>query len=92
VYLGLVPGAAASPTDVRHFAGVLSLFGVFEATANGGVGGGSGRTRLLDVGTVVAGLPSFNPLQASVTLMPEHPDRELDDVGLTAERISLELG
>jgi len=93
VYLGLPSGASADPGDASHFVGVLSLFGVFESSADNGKGPGTGQTRVFEVTGVVAGLGAgFNPLQAALRLVPLNPDRGLDEVELTVGRISLDVG
>jgi tyrosinase len=86
VYIDLDDGVERDPA---RLIGVLSLFGVFEASleANGDVG----RTRLLEATGVVRALPSFDPFSARLTLIPANPDRDLAAVALTAERISLEV-
>ncbi len=75
--------------DPARLIGVLTLFGVFEASLeeNGNVG----RSRLLEATGVVRSLPGFNPFAARLTLVPTNPGRDLATVGLTAERISLEM-
>jgi tyrosinase len=85
VYLDLDDGVDRDPA---RLIGVLSLFGVFEASleANGNVG----RNRLLEATGVVRALPDFDPFAARLTLVPANPDRDLGSIGLTAERISLE--
>jgi tyrosinase len=85
VYLDLDDGVDRDPT---HLVGVLSLFGVYEASlpTNGNVG----RNRLLEATGVVRSLEGFDPFAARLTLVPANPDRDLDAVGLTVERISLE--
>lgn len=86
VYLGEV----ADQPDPDRLVGVLSLFGVFEASieANGNLG----RSRLLDATGVVRAVPDFDPFAATLTLVPTSPGRDLGSVGLTVERISLEVG
>jgi tyrosinase len=85
VYLDLDEGVDRDP---RRLIGVLSLFGVFEASLaeNGNVG----RSRLLEATGVARSLAGFNPFAARLTLVPANPDRDLSTVGVTAERISLE--
>jgi hypothetical protein len=92
VYLGLEPNASADPTDDRHYAGLISLFGVFEASRDDGRSEGSGQSRRLEVSSLVAGLgPEFNVLSALVRLVPSDPDRDLDSVHLNVGRISLNV-
>ena len=43
VYLGLDAGAAADPEDADHYVGLLSLFGVYEASRDDGTSSGAGR-------------------------------------------------
>jgi len=69
---------------------VLALFGAFEASIeeDGDVGFG----QPLEATSVVRDLPGFDPLAARLTLVPARPDRDLESVHLTVERISLEVG
>jgi tyrosinase len=85
VYLGL----EGNDPDPARLIGVLSLFGVFEASIE--ADGNVGRSRLLEATGVVRGLADFNPLAARLTLVPTHAEGDLAAVGLVAERISLEV-
>lgn len=84
----------APDSDPSRFVGLLSLFGVFEASRDtDGVASGSGQTRLFEVTTAVNDLGAgFNPLRPVVRLVPQDPERDLDGVGLTIGRISLDVG
>jgi hypothetical protein len=85
VYVDLDDGVERDPA---RLIGVLSLFGIFEASleSNGNVG----RNRLLEATGVVRAIPDFDPFAVRLTLVPANPDRDLAAVALTAERISLE--
>lgn len=92
VFLGLPSGAAADPDDAEHYAGVLSLFGVAEASRDDGTSSGSGSRRRLDVtGQVAAQAATLRPLSTSVRLVPVDADRDLAGADLTIERITLEF-
>jgi tyrosinase len=93
VYLGLTPGADADPHDAEHYAGVLSLFGVAEASRDDGTSSGSGQRRRIDVTAQVrAQATTLRPLDTSIRLVPVDPDPDLARVGLTIERVTLEFG
>lgn len=85
VYLGL-EGDQPDPT---RLIGVLSLFGVFEASIE--ADGNTGRSRLLEATGVVRALDAFEPFAARLTLVPSDTNRDLAAVGLVVERISLEV-
>lgn len=87
VYLGLDEGQVP---DESRLLGALSLFGVFESSLQRN--GALGSTRLLEATGVVQDLQGFDPLAARLTLIPSRQDRDLGSVGLTVERISLEVG
>ncbi len=92
VYLGLRAASDADPTDRTHFVGVLSLFGVFEASWDDGGFAASGQSRRFVVTSLVRGLGvGFDPLHAVVWLVPLDPDRDLDEVGLSVGRVSLDV-
>jgi tyrosinase len=76
--------------DPDRLLGLLSLFGVFESSLeeNGDLGG----SRLIEATSVVHNLPGFDPLSARLTLVPSRPDEDLESMGLTIERISLDVG
>jgi tyrosinase len=76
--------------DESRLLGALSLFGVFESSIERN--GDLGSNRLMDATAVVGGLPDFDPLAARLTLIPTREDRDLAAMGLTVERISLEVG
>jgi tyrosinase len=91
VFLGLEPGKPAAGDDADHYAGLLSLFGVHEASQDG-TSPGSGQRRLLDVtAQVAAQATSFRPLATSVRLVPLNPERNLTGMQLSIERITLEV-
>ena len=92
VFLGLAPGDTADPEDARSSAGLLSLFGVYEASRDDGTSDGSGQRRRLDVtAQVTAQAATFRPLDTSVRLVPVESDRDLAGAGLVVERITLEF-
>lgn len=92
VFLGLAPGEAADPADARSYAGLLSLFGVYEASRDDGTSDGSGQRRRLDVtAQVTAQVTTFRPLDTSVRLVPVESDRDLAGAGLVVDRITLEF-
>ena len=92
VYLGLQPGAAADPADRTHYVGLLSLFGVYEATRDDGTASGSGNVRFFDATFQVSSQGAgFDPLRPNVRLVPLNPDRDLDGAGMSIERITLEV-
>ena len=92
VYLGLAPGEPADSDDADHYAGLLSLFGVFEASRDDGSSAGSGQRRVLDVTALVAAQQrTLRPLATSVRLVPLDPDRDLTGMRLTIDRISLDV-
>jgi tyrosinase len=88
VYLGLGPDEQPDPTDPEHFIGVLSLFGVFEASQEDT--GNLGQRRRLTASTAAASA-GFDPLNARLRLVPTEPDRSVADVGLVVDRISLDV-
>lgn len=86
VYVDLEDEGTADPARLL---GALTLFGVFESSTAGN--GDRGSTRLFEATSVVRGLPAFNPLAARLTLIPTDAAGDLESVGLTVERISLEV-
>jgi tyrosinase len=92
VYLGPAPAAPVDADDPDHYAGLLTLFGVFEASRDDGSSAGSGAARVLDVtGQVRAQSATLRPLATSVRLIPLDPDRDLERMGLSIDRIALEV-
>jgi tyrosinase len=92
VYVGLAPGADADPGDAEHHAGLLSLFGVHEASRDDGTSAADGQRRQLDVtAQVAAQRATFRPLAASVRLVATNPGRDLAGVGLSIGRVTLEF-
>jgi tyrosinase len=92
VFLGLEPGGDASPDDDDHYAGLLSLFGVYEASRDDGSSAGNGQRRQLDVtAQVAAQAATFRPLAASVRFAPVNPGRDLAGAVMSIERITLEF-
>ena len=92
VYLELPSEGSADPEDRVHHVGLLSLFGVFEASRDDGTSSSSGRMRLFDVTDQVRALGvDFDPLHPDVHFVPLNPDRPLEDVGLSIERLTLEV-
>jgi tyrosinase len=92
VFLGLEPGGDASPDDDDHYAGLLSLFGVYEASRDDGSSAGNGQRRQLDVtAQVAAQAATFRPLATSVRFAPVNPGRDLAGAVMSIERITLEF-
>jgi tyrosinase len=91
VYLGLEPGAEADPDDAGHYAGLLSLFGVYEASRDDGSSAGDGQRRRLDVTSLVSAQAGFRPLATSVRLSPLDPGRDVPGAPVSIERITLEF-
>jgi tyrosinase len=92
VYLGLQQGEAADPQDGDHYAGLLSLFGVYEASRDDGSSAASGQSRRLDVTPqVTAQAAIFRPLATSVRLIPLNPGRDLAGADVSIDRIALEF-
>jgi tyrosinase len=92
VHLGLPAGADGGGQDGDHYAGLLSLFGVHEASRDDGTSSGSGQSRALDVtAQVQAQAATIRPLATTVRLTPLDPDRDLAGMGLTIERVTLEF-
>lgn len=92
VFLGLEPGASADPYDRAHYVGLLSLFGVFEGSRNSGASSSSGRVRFFDATAQVQLLGAdLDPLHPVIRLVPLNPSRDLEAMGLTVERITLEV-
>jgi tyrosinase len=92
VYLDLRPGEAADPRDADHYAGLLTLFGVYEASRDDGSSATSGQSRRLDVtAQVSAQAATFRPLATSVRLVPLDPGRQLASAQVSIDRVSLEF-
>ena len=93
VFLGLGSRAcAADVADDEHHVGLLSLFGVHEASRDDGTSAADGQRRQLDVtAQVAAQAATFRPLDARVRLRATNPGRDLAAVGLTIERVTLEF-
>ena len=92
VFLGLAPAAAADPADAEHHVGLLSLFGVYEASRDDGTSAADGQRRQLDVtAQVAAQAATFRPLAARVRLRATNPGRDLAGVGLSIGRVTLEF-
>jgi tyrosinase len=92
LYLGLSAGDPVSPDDETHYVGLLSLFGVFEASLDDGTGPGSGDRRHFDVTEQVNALGAgFDPLHTSLRLEPLNPDRDLEAARMSVGRITLEV-
>ncbi|NYJ06608.1 tyrosinase family protein [Petropleomorpha daqingensis] len=91
VFLGLEPGTPADPRDADHYAGLLSLFGVYESSVDG-ASPGSGQRRLLDVtAQVAAQSTTFRPMATSVRLVPLNSERNLDRMQLSIDRVTVEV-
>ena len=92
VFLGLASGASADPADTEHHVGLMSLFGVHEASRDDGTSAADGQRRQLDVtAQVAAQAATFRPLAARVRLRATNPGRDLASAGLTIERVTLEF-
>jgi tyrosinase len=92
VFLGLDPDATADPADAEHHVGLLTLFGVYEASRDDGTSAADGQRRQLDVTTQVAAqAATLRPMAARVRLRATNPGRDLAGVGLTIERVTLEF-
>ncbi len=92
VFLGLGSGADADPADAEHHVGLLSLFGVYEASRDDGTSAADGQRRQLDVtAQVAAQAATFRPLAATVRLRATNPGRDLAGIGLTIDRVTLEF-
>lgn len=92
VYLGLEDGEPADASDRTHYVGLLSLFGVYEATREDGTGSGSGRSRFFDATFQVTSLGAdFDPLRPALRLVPLNPGRDLAGADMSIERITLEV-
>ena len=92
VYLGLASNAAAKTSDARHYVGLLSLFGVYEASRDDGTSSGAGRMRVLDVTPQVKTLgANFDVGTAAVRLVPLNPDRDLDVSRVSVDQITIEF-
>lgn len=92
VYLGLRRDEATDPEDADHYAGLLTLFGVYEASRDDGSSAQSGQSRLLDVtAQVTAQAATFRPLATAVRLAPLNPERDLPGAEISIDRVSLEF-
>ena len=77
--------------DPDHYVGLLSLFGVYEASVDNGSSAAAGEMRLLDGTAQMAALgPSFDVGTATVRLVPVNPDRDLAGAQMSIEQITLE--
>lgn len=82
----------ADPGDPVHYVGLLSLFGVFEASRTDDLSPGDGQRRLLDVTDQVrAQSAALRPFDTAVRLVPAEPGRDLTNVGLVIDRLTLEF-
>ena len=64
----------ADPADAEHYVGLLSLFGVYEASRDDGTSAADGQRRQLDVTAQVgAQAATFRPLAAPVRLRGDQP-------------------
>ncbi|KQT94754.1 hypothetical protein ASG49_08010 [Marmoricola sp. Leaf446] len=92
VYLGLDDGLQADPHDAEHHVGLLSLFGVLEASRDDGTSPGDGQRRQLDATAAVrAQSATLHPLEVAVRLVPLESERDLGSADLTVGRLSLEF-
>ena len=65
--------------------------GVYESSVDG-ASPGSGQRRLLDITAQVAAQSStFRPLATTVRLIPLNPERDLDRMQLSIERVTVEV-
>jgi tyrosinase len=80
------------PADAEQPVGLLSLFGVYEASRDDGTSAADGQRRQLDVtAQVAAQAATFRPLAARVRLRATNPGRDLVGVGLSIGRVTLEF-
>jgi len=92
VYLGLPAAATADPDDPDHYVGLLSLFGVYEASRDDGTSSGAGRMRIFDVTPQLQALGGgFDVGTAAVRLVPLNPDREVAASKVSVEQITIEF-
>jgi tyrosinase len=92
VYLGLQPGDDARPDDTDRYAGLLTLFGVYEASRDDGSSAADGQSRRLDVTAQVREqAATLRPLAVRIRLTPVNPDRDLSGARLSVGRIVLEF-
>ena len=92
VYLGLHEGDAAERADLVHFAGLVSLFGVYEASRDDGSSPGDGARRQLDVtAQVSAQKATLRPLDVAVRLVAVDGDRDVAAAPVTVARLTLEF-
>jgi tyrosinase len=93
VFVGVAPGDDADPDDDDHYAGLLTLFGVVEASRDDGSSAADGQRRRLDVTAQVgAQAATFRPLAVPVRLTATNPGRDLAAAQLSIDRITLEFG
>jgi tyrosinase len=93
VFVGVAPGDAADPADDDHYAGLLTLFGVYEASRDDGSSAADGQRRRLDItAQVTAQAATLRPLAAPLRLVATNPGRDLAAAQLSIERITLEFG
>jgi tyrosinase len=92
VYIGLSKTDSATPTDSRHYVGLLSLFGVYEATVATGSTGGSGRMRMFDITDVITSLGTqFDVGTATIGFIAVHSNRDVAAANITVEQITIEV-
>lgn len=92
VFLGLPAEAEPDQADTSRYVGLLSLFGVYEASRSDGRSPGDGQRRILDAtDQVLAQADTLRPLDAVVRLVPVDGGRDLASAGLTVQRLSLEF-
>jgi tyrosinase len=92
VYLGLAPEDEARADDADHYVGLLSLFGVYEASRDDGFSPADGQRRSLDATRQVkAQSHTLRPFRTRVRLVPIDANRELSTAGVTVGRLSLEF-
>ena len=87
VYINTPEG---QPPSKEHYAGLLPMFGVAEASRDGDQHGGSGLTQVLDITDLVnrlKGANTWRPDDLKVTFVPKRKERT--GSGLKVGRISL---
>ncbi len=90
VYLGLGENEPAEPADSAHYVGLLSLFGVYEATRED-ASATTGKMRIFDVTPQVTALgPAFDLATSTIRLVPLNPERDLAGAGMSIEQITIE--
>ncbi len=92
VFLGLPDDQDSDRADVAHYGGLLSLFGVYEASQDDGTSPGDGARRQLDVTAQVhAQADTLRPMDVAVRLVPVERGSEVSPVPVSVSRLTLEF-